>query len=229
MPPGIFPWGIASISLPRSLTGTVYVMQSNVICQSSVGDAIFSCSPSTRWAPTTNLWAYAAEVGANVEPGQTTDEPFDISPTDSNTLIFGADYGELLKTTDKGVTSVTVRRYQGPTFSTGYERRKRTVNYSKINSNIVFASGAEGVLRSMDGGNTWTLVDGSGSVEKLAIDKTGQTIVAMRSTELRYSKDAGNTWQTLPGVFGYSISASPIEARVFFTTAQNKIFRVSIQ
>jgi len=144
------------------------------------------------------------------------------SPLDPSTGIFGTDDGRLRKTADGGVTYSDLRAYYGPVFSSGYDRRIRTVNFVTNDPRVVFASGAEGVLRSVDRGNTWSVVD-AGPTERLAVDRTGSTILALRRTDARYSTDGGTTWRTLGGHRGYSVAWSPVENGVFFTASQNLV------
>ena len=77
-PLAVYPWGVANVSLPRTSSGTVYSMLHQVLCTARVGSAAFTCSPSTRYATTSNLWNYASEIG-NVPPGQRSEENFDIT------------------------------------------------------------------------------------------------------------------------------------------------------
>lgn len=229
MPPGIYPWGLYHISLPRALNGNVFAMQLDQLCLSTLGNLSFTCSklPNYRGA-STNLSDYSTELNYSPPPEQRSDKDFDVSPTNPDLRIQGMDNGSILKITDNGRSQSVVKFYDGPFLENGYERRIRSVNFSPANSRRVWASGAEGILRSDDEGDSWIVVEPT-PTEKLAINKTGLILVGLRKNGIIYSKDEGVTWNFLLGSFGYSIAWSPVEENVFYSISQNTIFKIEIR
>ncbi|HEV2689990.1 MAG TPA: SBBP repeat-containing protein, partial [Bryobacteraceae bacterium] len=108
------------------------------------------------------------------------------SPADPNTLFIGQQIGPFLKSTDDGdtwasVSSQTFVGTQGLAISSG-------------NPQILFATGRNALVRSSDGGQTWTSVLplNSGAV---AVDpRNGSVAYAVDSSGLYRSADTGLTW-----------------------------------
>jgi hypothetical protein len=123
-----------------------------------------------------------------------------VDPTDANVVfVSGGAYNTngIYKTTDGGLTWQEKRAPDGPLWTHSF-------SFSPVDSNVIYASRAGGVLRTTDGGNNWSLVDFGGSTGTAAFgtnvlfDPLIPTTLMMVSTSGRpgfaRSVDGGATW-----------------------------------
>lgn len=76
----------------------------------------------------------------------------------------------------------------------------------------VLATTSQGLLRSADGGSTWSQVGGSPLLQTVAWGENGTTVVGFEPTgEVWTSRDGGVTWQEGPGV-GAPVQAAAVGA-----------------
>ena len=135
-----------------------------------------------------------------------------VHPTDSNTVYIGTDGGGVWKTSDGGASWTPLTDDQ-PSLTI------RSIALSPSNPNIVYAAtgsssegdgaggvdaSAAGILKSTDGGNTWTQIAApfvqsayATSVNSLDVQPGGQVVLAATENSIYRSADGGATWNSV--------------------------------
>ncbi len=135
-----------------------------------------------------------------------------VHPTNPNIIYIGAADGGVWKTTDGGTTWT-------PLTDTQCTTAMGAIAIDPVNPNIIYAGTGEwngspvdartgcGILRSTDGGTTWTtMLPGRYSTQVVAIDPatagstTGTHVFAASSLGLVRSTDSGATWALVLGL-----------------------------
>jgi len=143
--------------------------------------------------------------------------------------------GTILAGTDDGIFA------RGPkatawtrlrTWLDGREVHPRVAELLALPPRRLLAATSNGVLRSDDGGRTWTqpILESAGEVSSFAVsnDHADLVVAATRSGFFR-SKDGGDTWKRvspeLVGVTPHAIVFMPSDDRVLFATTSGGLFR----
>lgn len=139
-----------------------------------------------------------------------------VDPADATHILIGAAGGGVWESHDTGATW-TPRTDQQPSLATG------AIAFDPSNSQIVYAGTGEGdfyamlgagILRSTDGGATWSVratapFAGIGFYD-IAVDPTnGQHILAATSAGLFESSNGGSTWASRIGQVSWDLSIAP--------------------
>jgi uncharacterized protein (TIGR03437 family) len=141
-----------------------------------------------------------------------------IDPQDNQTVYLGGAEGGVWKTTDGGATWTPLTDFQ-PALAIG------SLAIDPTHPEVIYAGTGEanfnadayngmGILKSADGGNTWTLL-GSDTFEQesigaLAVDPgNGQIILAAAPGGLYRSADGGQSWQTVLAGVATSVLFTP--------------------
>ena len=227
-PAAIKPWGV--VLLRKSLgANMIYAYQHQQVCNAPLGAAQFHCVPKAdviTWADANNLPqpnSYV-EPDFNANPPFSYDSNFDLSRTESGLGLRGLADGSIERTTDYGLSWSPSREYQGLVLG---DRREwiRSLFFSPAEPDVIFASGAEGVLKSADAGLEWEVVLSEGPKGFMAADVTGKHLVVYSADRSRggsfYSLDGGGTWSYSEDIPGYRVSASPTEPGVFVLVGQH--------
>jgi hypothetical protein len=95
---------------------------------------------------------------------------------------------------------------------------------------ILAATSQHGVLRSADGGRTWSTAPGTsgGSVSSVAVSPVNPSVVmAVTAALLLKSQDAGATWTVVSGALPgtHKLSFSPVKPTVVFAATRDGLFR----
>ncbi len=147
-----------------------------------------------------------------------------IDPTNANTVYAGGAYGGIWKTTDGGNTWTALTDAQA-SLATG------SIAIDPSNHNAIYVGTGEannagdsyygaGILKSTDGGNTWTNVqgpflsgpNGAQHIGALAVSPASSSVVlAGADGGLYRSADGGNTWAAvLTGAAGTAVVFDPV-------------------
>jgi uncharacterized protein (TIGR03437 family) len=190
-----------------------------------------------------DAWKLIGPQPINYSPGYFTSgrvTAVAVDPRDNDTVYAGAADGGVWKTTDGGVTWKPLTDDQ-PSLSIG------SVAIDPSNPDTIYAGTGEenfnsdaysgvGILKSTDGGATWTNIAGPflrSRVGALAVHPSdGQTVLAASTGGLYRSTDAGATWtRALPGI-ATSVFFDPIAPNVAWAaigatsgSAQNGVYR----
>ncbi len=145
--------------------------------------------------------------------------------------------GEVLAGTDAGLfvsdaASGQWRRI--PTLVGGIEISPRVTELAVVGGSILAGTSQHGVLRSADGGATWTTAPGTlgASVITLAAAPASPGLVmAVTASTILRSDDAGETWSlvsgSLPGT--HKLAFAPGNANVVFAATRNGLYRSADQ
>jgi photosystem II stability/assembly factor-like uncharacterized protein len=132
-----------------------------------------------------------------------------IDPSHPGTLLAGTRFSEIFKSTDGG-TTWTPATFGG--FDVGLETS--AILYDPSNPATVYAATSIGLLKSVDGGDSWTAYgDADVPLTSLAIDpSTPSTIYAGNATGVGVGKstDGGATWNAINGNLPVTDSAFPL-------------------
>ena len=97
---------------------------------------------------------------------------------------------------------------------------------------IFIGSVAAGVLKSIDGGTTWSAVNNglpTLAIDSLAIDASGPQTVYAGSGGLFKTDDGGTTWRSLPSGGGLSVATDPKRPGVVYAGSFNNLANGVIQ
>ncbi|HUQ81663.1 MAG TPA: dockerin type I domain-containing protein [Gemmatimonadaceae bacterium] len=191
-------------------------------------------------------WLSVGPVGLQAPDGYWTSAPqsdegritsIAVHPTNSQIAIAGSASGGVWRTTSGGASWTPVTDNQC-SLATG------SVAFDPVNPSIVYVGTGEvgtawygcGVLRSTDGGNTWTQLGASvfdppsgagASMPKLLIDRTSagstsSTIVfAATNTGLYRSTNSGTSWTQLVAGQFTDLAQHPTDANIIYAASGN--------
>ena len=121
-----------------------------------------------------------------------------ISKSNPNIVYAGSETGVLFKSADKGLNWVAINDALLPGAVTA-------IAVSPSDANVVYAY-SNGLIKTIDGGLTWSLLPlfSSGGINKIDINASTGRIIAAAVNGIFYSDDAGSTWtastfSTTPG------------------------------
>jgi photosystem II stability/assembly factor-like uncharacterized protein len=142
-----------------------------------------------------------------------------VDPTNSNHVLVGSAGGGIWESTDRGA-SWSARTDFLPTLTTGallFDAAQPGVAYAGTGEGNFYAWHGAGVIRSTDGGTTWSSLPSSPLVGQgffdLAIDPSDSTHLLAASTAGVYdSRDSGNTWTSRRRPRTWALSVVPGEA-----------------
>ncbi len=143
-----------------------------------------------------------------------------------NTILAGTDDGIFTRSLE--ATAWT----RAPILFDGQETHCRVTELLALPSGRVLAATSKGLIRSADGGLTWTkptLGDDQPQVLDLAVSREDSDLVvaATRSGFFR-SKDGGETWRQIssaPGMTPHTVAFLPTDDRVLFATTSGGLYR----
>lgn len=96
------------------------------------------------------------------------------------------------------------------------------LDVDKSNGELLFCGGFTGLIRSLDGGDTWTVVDDVNTpINDVKIDIINNKVIAVGQSPIIYiSTDLGLTWQNISLPFIYDLLAcvalSPHNSNIIF-------------
>jgi hypothetical protein len=124
-----------------------------------------------------------------------------VDPTNSNHLLCGAAGGGVWESRDRGATWTPRTDYM-PTLTVGaiaFDRASPNVVYCGTGEGNFYASLGAGVLRSVDGGATWSLLAsapfvGQGFYDLIVDPGNGHHLLAATTSGIYVSNDGGVSW-----------------------------------
>jgi hypothetical protein len=169
-------------------------------------------------------------------------------PTDANTVYIGAVNGGIWKSTDAMAASPNWVRQTDAQQSlsigalefdpTDASNQTLVAGIGRASSFLGDGGARTGLLRTTNGGATWTVVDGGGVLAGAniwGVAPRGNTIVIATTNQgIRRSTDGGATWTTISGAAGtglptggsFDLASDPTnQARLFTNAGANGIFR----
>ena len=189
-------------------------------------------------------WLSVGPVGLQAPDGYWTSAPqsdegritsIAVHPTNSQIAIAGSASGGVWRTTSGGASWTPLTDNQC-SLATG------SVTFDPVNASIVYVGTGElgtswygcGVLRSVDGGNTWTQLGASvfdppsgagASIPRLLIDRTSAgsvsstILLAASNAGLYRSANSGTTWTLVASGAFSDLAQHPGDANVFYAAA----------
>ncbi len=129
----------------------------------------------------------------------------------------------------KKAASITDNKYWSNKFGPYGIKDSYGFDVDKINGNILFVGSDVGLARSLDGGNTWNVIDSDFPIRDVKIDpnNTKKVFAVGESGYIFISTDLGETWQstspTYSDWFSYwsEIAISPFNSNLVFIGAND--------
>ncbi len=146
-------------------------------------------------------------------------------PTNANIILVGTPDGGIWKTLNAGASWYNVNQNLPTMGISGIE-------FSKSNSNIVYAvtgcgdgngiDKSAGVLKSLDGGETWALTNplsnNSFTAFNIAVHETNENICyAATSIGLYRTTDGGVSWNEISNLYTYDVKLKPSSPTTIYT------------
>jgi len=172
-------------------------------------------SKSLNWSVVGPI--HNTEGNGNQGSGQTNVYCIDQCSGQPNILYLGTEPGEVFKSIDGGVS------WECSSLSENFGGTN-AIEIHPTNGNIVFVAGDKGVYRSINGGQTWTLVlneSGFGATEILIHPTNDQIVFATSEKGLFRSVDGGTSWTQLFTQKCWDIKAKPGSNSTFYLVKNN--------
>ncbi len=139
----------------------------------------------------------------------------DQSLSNPNTLFCGTETGMIFKSIDKAMNWTSVSHNMALNAITAIE-------IHPTNSDIVYANDASKVIKTTDGGNTWTTILTNVEANDIAISPSNPQIVMVAAQQGFYrSTDGGANFTTLYTQSCYDIEFKPNDANVVYLVKNN--------
>jgi photosystem II stability/assembly factor-like uncharacterized protein len=147
----------------------------------------------------------------------------DQSVTDPDILFAGGETGGIFRSTDRGLSwsQVSGDLLHGSV---------RPVKIDPTDADIVFAGTSGKLVKSVDGGTTWTDIYGESDLwthDMLVCADDAEVLCAATNRGLMRSTDAGATWTKVFSGECWTVAAHPTDARIIYTirdSANTSIF-----
>jgi photosystem II stability/assembly factor-like uncharacterized protein len=159
----------------------------------------YTRSASSEWKVVGPLETFI-HAGSNVAqpatPTQVNIYAFDIAPSNSSIMYAAPESGGLFKTTNKGLSWLSVS-------DSSVLPNLTAVAIDPGNPNIVYVGGYEYIYKSIDGGATWTqslYLAGLGTTDIAIVPNTPSKIFHSGDLGLRVSTNGGTTWSVVTGM-----------------------------
>lgn len=162
----------------------------------------------------TNTSTWSSHIGRITNIG--------IDPNDSNHIILSSPGGGLWKTTDEGITWT-------PIFDTESTMNLYSCNISSSNSQHYLAGIYGSVMKSTDGGTSWSStsgINGNGVISTIIQDPTNSNVFLAAGTyegKIYRSTDSGSTWTpiTVSTNTLYDIEFKTNDSQIVYTCGRN--------
>ena len=140
---------------------------------------------------------------------------FDQALSNTNTLFCGTETGMIFKSTDKGLNWNSVSH----TLALG---GVTAVKIHPTNHNIVFAGDGNHLIKTIDGGNTWSTVLNNVEVNDIAISPANAQIVMVATQQGLYrSINGGSNFTSIYTQKCYDIEFKPNDATIVYIVKNN--------
>ena len=218
-------WSAASSGLPAGTLGNHPAVSSLAINPTTTSTLYAAtCDGVFKSTDAASSW-YAINTGLPLSVSRCVEKVV-VDPTVPSTL-YAATHLELFKSVDAGNNWTQISRPGAAGVSSlAIDLVNPAILYAGVN---LYPGGVDGLIKSTDGGRSWTATGlSAGVISLLAIDpRTPSTLYAGATTGLWKSTDAGKSWDrtTLPGS---DVSALAIDSRtpsVLYAGAAEGVFK----
>lgn len=183
--------------------------------RASGGNAAGGAGGWTAMGPFQVFWPTRDDATQKACPWHINIYKVRMAPSNTSVVYALGETGHFYRTTDKGLNwNVPNPDFPAPT---------QALAVHPTDPNLVITGGGDRLMRSIDGGSTWSSVHTQSGLDanEIWFAPNGQHALAATSKGLLRSSDGGLTWTSINSQLCYDVAYNPLNSQVAYAACRN--------